>query len=103
VFPNPDLALVPGQFVRVRVALERLEGVFVIDETAVGEGPEGAQVFVVDDQQVAHARPVRLGPVVEAGQVVLEGLAAGERLVVNGQVALRDGAPVTVAPADGGH
>lgn len=103
VFPNPDLALVPGQFVRVRVALERLEGVFVIDETAVGEGPEGAQVFVVDDQQIAHARPVRLGPVVEAGQVVLEGLAAGERLVVNGQVALRDGAPVTVAAADGGH
>jgi hypothetical protein len=35
--------------------------------------------------------------------VVLEGLAAGERLVVNGQVALRDGAPVTVAAADGGH
>lgn len=101
VFPNPERALVPGQFVRVRVALDELTDVFVIDETAVGEGPAGPQVFVIDAEQVAHARPVRLGPVVDAGQVILEGLQAGDRLVVNGQVALRDGAPVTVVPAGG--
>jgi membrane fusion protein (multidrug efflux system) len=101
VFPNPERALVPGQFVRVRVALDELTDVLVIDETAVGEGPAGPQVFVIDAEQVAHARPVRLGPVVDAGQVILEGLQAGDRLVVNGQVALRDGTPVTVLPAGG--
>lgn len=101
VFPNPQRALVPGQFVRVRVALDELTDVLVIAESAVGEGAGGPQVFVVDDEQIAHARPVRLGPVVEAGQVILEGLQAGDRLVVNGQVALRDGAPVEIVPADG--
>jgi membrane fusion protein (multidrug efflux system) len=59
-------------------------------------------VFVVGEGSVAQARVVTLGPVVAAGQVVVDGLAAGERVVVNGQVALRDGAAVNVQePGDG--
>ena len=102
VFENPDGDLVPGQFVRVRLVLQELEDVFLIDQNAVGEGRDGPQVYVVDDEDVAHIRTVRLGPVVDGRQVVLEGLDEGDRLVVNGQVALRDGALVAVTEADGG-
>ncbi len=98
VFENPDRRIIPGQFLRVRLVLERLEDVVVIDETVVGEGPEGPQVFVMDEEKVAHARPVRLGPVVDGRQVILEGLEAGEHLVVNGHVALQDG--MTVDPGE---
>ncbi len=103
VFPNPDGELVPGQFVRVTVGLQELEAVFLIDQRAVGEGRDGPQVFVVDDADTARLRVVALGPVVDGRQVVLDGLAPGDRVVVNGQVSLRDGAEVgSVRLADGG-
>lgn len=96
VFPNPDRQVVPGEFVRVRIAVQQLENVYRIDQVAVSQGSEGPQVFVVDEEDTAHARPVRLGPEVDGDQVVLEGLEDGERIVVNGQVALQDG--MTVSP-----
>ncbi|WP_111642713.1 efflux RND transporter periplasmic adaptor subunit [Marinimicrobium alkaliphilum] len=94
-FPNPEGDLVPGQFVRVRVTLAVYDDIFLIDPAAVSQGPEGPQVFVVADD-TAEARPVRLGPVVDGKQVVHEGLSGGDRLVVNGHVALGNGAPVQV-------
>lgn len=102
VFPNEEHRIVPGQFLRVKLVLERFTDTVVVDETVVGEGPEGPQVFVVDEDGMAHARPVALGPVVEGRQVIHSGLEAGERLVVNGHVALQDGMPVDVSedPAD---
>lgn len=100
IFANPDQRVVPGQFVRVRIAVGRLDDVYLIDPTAVGEGPDGPQVFVVGPEERAEARPVVLGPVVDGRQVVEAGLEPGERLVVNGQVALRDGALVEARPAD---
>jgi membrane fusion protein, multidrug efflux system len=67
----------------------------------VGQGPGGPQVFVVDEEGLARARTIELGPLVEGGRVVLAGLEGGERLVVNGQVALRDGTLVAAEPAEG--
>lgn len=99
VFENPERHLVPGQFVRVRLLLEELEDVILIPESAVGQGDDAPRVFIVDDDGVAHARPVELGPVVNGRQVILDGLETGEQLVVNGHVALDDGMPVD--PQDG--
>lgn len=102
VFPNPDRVLRPGETVRVQLATERLEGVFVVPPAAVSQSPRGATVFVVAEDETAVARVVTLGPLLEEGQVVLDGLEQGARLVVNGQVGLRDGAQVKVqAPGDG--
>lgn len=95
VFPNPDRALRPGETVRVRLVVERLEGVFLLPPEAVSQGAEGPRVFLVTKESTAQARPVRLGPLVDGRQVVLDGLEAGERLVINGQVALQDGAAVS--------
>lgn len=101
VFPNPDHRLVPGALVRVRLAVDRLASVHRIDAEAVSQGADGPIVFVVDDDDTARARSVRLGPVVDGMQVVLEGLADGERVVINGQVALRDGARVNPEARNG--
>ncbi len=96
IFPNPDQTLIPGQFVRIRIALQHLEGVFAVPEAAVGQGRETPHLFVLDDEDTAGIRPVRLGPVTDGRQIVLEGLNNGDRVVINGQVALRDGTPVNV-------
>jgi len=93
--PNPDGELIPGQFVRVRLALQTFDDVFLIDPRAVSEGPQGPQVFTVSDD-TAEARVVELGPVIDGKQVILSGLDEGDQLVVNGHVALGDGAPVDV-------
>lgn len=115
-FPNPRQQVRPGQFVRVRMQTASLENVFLVPSTAILQGPTGPIVYSIvagegagegDVSQVAQAHPVVLGPVVEGRQVILSGLSAGDRLVVNGQVALRPGAPVIVtnapAPPEGGN
>lgn len=93
VFPNPEHTLLPGQFVRVKVLLQSIEDVIIVPEEAVGQGPEGPSVFVVDDN-TASLRNITLGPVTDKGQVVLKGLAPGDLVVTNGHVALGPGMPV---------
>ncbi|MBW6508607.1 MAG: efflux RND transporter periplasmic adaptor subunit [Desulfuromonadales bacterium] len=95
IFPNPDKLLVPGQFVRVQVLLQSFKDTIVIPETAVVQGPQGPSVFVIEDNS-AQFRPLSLGPVTGAGQVVFDGLSAGDLVVVNGQVSLYPGAPVNI-------
>ena len=101
VFPNKEYRIVPGQFVRVRIQLQTLEDAFTVPESAVGQGPEGARVFVVGDESIVASRYVTLGPVVDGRQVITDGLQAGDRVVVSGMVALRDGTEVEVAGEDG--
>lgn len=96
VFANPDDQLIPGQFVRIRVLLESLSNIFVIPQTAVVQGPQGASVFVVDSDNHAQFRPLTLGAVTEQGQIVLDGLKPGDEVVINGQVSLFPGAQVNV-------
>src|SRR5690554_981712 len=103
VFPNPDHLVVPGQFVRVRVELQSFEGVITVPEKSVGQGPEGPVVFVVDDEGKARVRLVELGPVSDGRQILLSGLQAGDRFIVEGLSNLRDGAPVNVVNASGGE
>lgn len=95
VFPNPDKLLVPGQFVRVQVLLQSFQDTILMPETAVVQGPQGPSVFVIADNS-AQFRPVTLGPVTTGGQVVLDGLTAGDLVVINGQVSLYAGAAVNI-------
>lgn len=93
-FENPDGELISGQFVRVEMLVQSFQQVFRVDPSAVDQGPEGPRVFVVDSENIARSRTIQLGPVVDGKQVVLAGLEEGDRLVVNGQVALQDEVPV---------
>jgi membrane fusion protein (multidrug efflux system) len=100
VFPNPEGALLPGQFVRVVVRGVTLPDAIVVPERAVSQGPQGPSVFVIGENNVAQARPIRLGQQVAAGWIVPEGLKAGDHVVVDGLMRVRPGAPVRPVPAD---
>lgn len=99
IFPNPEDLLQPGQFLRIRVLLEALEGVFLIPEKAVAQGDDGPQIFVLSDDK-AEAVDVELGPVIDGQQVLLSGPEAGDRLIVSGLAGLADGDTVRVLDAD---
>lgn len=94
IFPNPEGVLLPGQFVRVRVRGITLPGAIVVPKQAVSQGPQGASVYVVGQNDIAQARPIRLGAELASGWIVKGGLNGGERVVVDGVIRVRPGAPV---------
>ena len=100
VFPNPDGLLLPGQFVRVRLIGITLPDAIVVPQQAVSQGPQGPLVYVLGENDVAQARPIRLGPELAQGWVVREGLKGGDRVVVDGVIRVRPGQPVKPVPMD---
>ena len=98
VFPNPDGILLPGQFIRVRIRGITLPDAIVIPKEAVGQGPQGPRVFVVAEDNDAEVRPIRLGQELADGWVVREGLKGGDRVIVDGLLRVRPGAPVRPVP-----
>ena len=101
-FDNADGALIPGQFARIRMGQPLTERVVLVTERAVGTDQDKKFVLVVDGDNKVSWREVRLGASVDGLRVVTEGLAAGERIVVNGVQRVRPGsvvAPQTVAMA----
>ena len=83
IFPNPDRIIVSGLFVRVRLPFTRGRGLLVPDEAVSGD-QGGRYVLVVDAQQVAQHRRVKIGALVDGMRVVQEGLTPEEWVVVNG-------------------
>ncbi len=100
-FPNPDRALLPGQFVRVRVNGASRPAAILVPQRAVLEGPQGKFVFVVRDGK-AEVRPVQVGDWHDNQWVIREGLAEGDSVIVDGVVKVRPGAQVKVAGGAGG-
>jgi multidrug efflux system membrane fusion protein len=92
--PNPQHRLWPNQFVKARLRLSTRRGALVIPASAVQRGPSGPFVYVVDQGQVAAVRPVQVTPPQGDLAIVESGLAAGERVVADGQDQLRPGAKV---------
>lgn len=92
VFPNEDGALIPGQFARLRMGTAEAGQVLLINERAVGTDQDKRFVMVVDADDKAQWREVRLGASVGGLRIVQQGLAAGERIVVGGLQRVRPGA-----------
>jgi membrane fusion protein (multidrug efflux system) len=90
---NRDGALRPGLFVRLGVNYERISDALLAPRAAVVESDGRRHVFVVADGK-AQRRSVQLGLADGDRVQVLDGLAAGEQVVVVGQNALTDGTPV---------
>jgi multidrug efflux system membrane fusion protein len=100
VFANPDGRLIPGQFARLRMGATEPVQVVAIDERAIGTDQGKRFVLVVDRENKAVYREVTTGAVVDGLRIVVSGLAAGERIVVNGLQRVRPGtllAPEAVA------
>lgn len=98
IVPNGEGGLLPGQFVRVVVTGISLPDAIVIPKRAVSQGPQGPFVYTLGDNNLAQAHPVRLGRDLESGWVIQDGLKPGERIVVDGVIRVRPGAPVRPAP-----
>ncbi|MCP9915592.1 efflux RND transporter periplasmic adaptor subunit [Cyanobium sp. ATX 6F1] len=101
-FANDDQRLVPGQFVKGRLQLERLENVLLVPQTAVQIGQKGSYVYLASGKPKAgkaEVRPIRTGPAADGDVVVLGGLSLGDRVVTKGQFALSPGASLSERPA----
>lgn len=103
-FPNPGNNLRPGQFGKVRFVADTKKNALIVPQEAVSELQGNYQVVVVDKENKAHIRPVKMGERIGSMWEVTDGLKPGERVVVQGIQKTREGAQVTVKdwtpPAD---
>ena len=98
VFPNSDGALLPGQFVRVKMTGIVMPDAIVVPKVAISQGPLGPFVYVVEPDNVARARQLRIYRELPDGYIVRKGLANGDRIVVDGVIRVRPGSPVNPVP-----
>jgi len=99
VTPNPDRALWPSEFVRVRFILDTLKNATLVPAQAVQVSQSGPFVFVVKPDNTVDLRPVKPGQRQEGDLTVVEsGLKPDETVVVTGQLALAPGAKVAPQP-----
>jgi membrane fusion protein (multidrug efflux system) len=96
---NPDGALKPGQFVRVRLLGALRPNAVKVPARAVLEGPQGKYVYIATDGKAAP-RPVSVGEQLADGWIITKGLASGDALIVDGMARIFfPGAPIQVGSA----
>ena len=95
-FANDDARLWPGHFVNVTVTLGVQRNALAVPGTAIQVGQNGPYVFVIKPDSTVELRLVRVDRSVTNKTVIAEGLAAGERVVVDGQLRLTNGTRIAV-------
>ncbi|SNS58218.1 membrane fusion protein, multidrug efflux system [Sphingomonas laterariae] len=100
-FPNRQRILLPGQFVRARVEAGINPNGILVPQRAVQISQQGAAVVIVGPNNIATARPIKVGNLQGNSWVVTEGLKTGDRVIVNGLQKVRPGQPVTISPPAG--
>jgi multidrug efflux system membrane fusion protein len=95
-YENPDRRLWPGQFVKVVVTTGVEVNALVVPAQAVQTGQDGPYVYVVKEDLTVEPRPVKPGASSEGFVAIAKGLAAGERVVTDGQLRLFPGAKVEI-------
>jgi membrane fusion protein (multidrug efflux system) len=99
-FPNPGNVLRPGQYAKVRVAVDVKKGAILVPQRAVSELQGSYQVAVVDAENKVTIKVVKTGPLDGNLWVIEEGLKPGDRIVVEGLQRVRSG--MTVVPKEPG-
>jgi len=97
-FPNPERLLLPGTFVRVRLAQAVAQDVITVPQSAVLSGPQGQFVLLVGPDNKVMPRPVKVGAMAGDHFVIDDGLAGGESLIVSGVQKARPGTVVKPVP-----
>ncbi|EKA3121109.1 TPA: multidrug efflux RND transporter periplasmic adaptor subunit VmeY [Vibrio alginolyticus] len=99
--PNPDQKLLPGQHIKVNLRDKNTKDVIVIPRRAVQTDLEGDFVMVMAEGSVAERRNVELGPQVEQGIIIREGLDQEDTVITQGLQRVRNGVEVRLqAPAE---
>lgn len=102
LFPNPDGELLPGMYVRARLAQGVKNDAILVPHAAVSRDQRGTPfVLVVDAENKVESRNIELAQARGTDWVVSGGLAAGERVIVAGLQKVRPGATVQVEEAGG--
>ena len=95
VVPNPDQLLLPGMFVRAKVANAERRDAILAPQQGITRDPKGnASAMVVDADGKVAAREVKVSRAIGDKWLVESGLAAGDKLIVEGLQKIRPGAPV---------
>lgn len=97
-FDNADGQLLPGQFVRVRLITGERQGAYLVPQSAVLQTEMGTLVMTVGPENKVAPRPVKAGEWYGKDWVILGGLNAGDKVIVDNLIKLRPGMPV--APKD---
>ena len=95
-FQNKDRRLWPGEFVDVALELSTQKNAIVVPTKAIQTGQQGEYVYVVRTDSTAESRPVKTAGVYQNVTLVSDGLSAGERVIVNGQLRVAPNAKVVV-------
>jgi membrane fusion protein (multidrug efflux system) len=98
---NPQGLLRPNQYVRVRVRGATRPSAILVPQRAVLQGSRGHFVWVADKDGKAENRPVTVGDWVGNDWHIVEGLHAGDRIVVDGGLKLAAGTPLSAKPLAG--
>ncbi len=98
-FANDGETLWPGAFVNVRVFLKDIADAVLVPTRALQAGVQQPYVYIVNGQDVVEMRSVVTGAAVDAETVIASGLQGGERVVLEGQYQLENGAHVVAKPA----
>jgi membrane fusion protein, multidrug efflux system len=93
-FDNEDERLWPGEFVSLRVILRMRPNVATVPAQTIEEGPDGHYAYVIKPDDTVERRAVEVAAVQDGIAVVTKGLKPGERVVVDGQFRLTEGAHV---------
>jgi multidrug efflux system membrane fusion protein len=99
VFDNKNHALWPGQSVSTRLLVQTLKGATVAPDEAIQHGTEGLYAFVVNQDNKAELRKVKLSQSIDGRSVVETGLSPGEKVITAGQYKVQAGTLVSTAVA----
>lgn len=99
-FPNPDSAILPGQFLRIRLITGMQENVFLVPQAAVIQSERGFMVWTVGPEGKVVPTPIKVGKWSGKNWIVLSGLKQGDQVVTDQLIKIRPGAQVkpTVVP-----
>lgn len=93
-FENADERLWPGEFVNVRLILNVRKGAPTVPAETVQEGPEGKYVYIIKPDDTVARREVEVSAVQDGIAVIDKGLQPGDKVVVDGQYRLTEGARI---------
>ncbi len=100
VFPNPRRELLPGMFVRAQLAQGTRSAALMVPQRGVSHNAKGdATVLIVDKDEKVAERVVTADRAINGEWLITDGLAAGDRVIVDGLQKAKPGSPVKATPA----
>src|SRR6266436_5293504 len=99
VFDNKNHALWPGQSVSTRLLIKTLKDATVVPDDAIQHSTDGLYAYIVNQDNKAEVRKVRVSQSIDGRSVVDEGLSPGQQVITSGQFRVQPGTLVTTAVA----